>query len=1291
MVSPQDSQKSLRRRFLSLSVVAICIVSVLGSFLIVKDIRLAVRKTADKAEYSARGVLDYVKDTLGNEREAVPLLSEEPQVLSLLTSGSSADSAAAYHVLDGYKNNFGFSVIYVMDASGKVIASTNRDSATSFVGKNYGFRPYFRQAITGGNGRYFALGVTSNKLGYYVSAPVRDDKGQVRGVVVINVDLDGFKEYLNRFGTYLLTDERGIVLLSSLPGVSLKSLWGLEPSEKKILAASRQFGDGTFDPVFPPGTQRGKYLVLDGTRYVDAYSADADMGLAAMALMTTARIDRDKLTGTGILILVCVILLLLGYLLYWEGRNTLTARVNEKKYRTILETVPDLVLILDSAGNIQSTNGKEKERFGYEQENIVGRSIVELFPRVRREFMERSLEVLLKMGWARDEIYPLARADGEEVEISLSLSRPVSPGDAGNIVCVISDISELKKTERKLIAERDRTSKYIDAAEAILVLLDMDGKVRLVNLRGREILGRSREDILGKVAIENFIVPRARSAALELFGRVASGEPGGADSHDFPVLMSGGEERVVSWKLTPIVEDGAITGVLCAGEDVTQVKEYEQELRNSEHRYKTLSEQLTLHQSATMNIVEDLAEAKDQMEENNADLVRAKEELHEYSLGLEAKVSERTFELSILYEISNAISYTLDPHQLLRLIMESLFKVVKFDVCAALLFEATASSITMKTSYPQAAKFTEEIKESLTEATSMLTGEDIRNRPATVFVIPPDSEQDAPPDDHHGFDQIRSYFNVPFVVQGKTIGMINVSSCQENAFGEDDIKLIYTISNQASNAIERLRAVVTEEKSKMESMVESMVEGAVMIDQRDDVVVFNPQARIMLSFGPDEDISSEEFKERMSVLGMEKSIKECKLSNKQISRVVITRRENTERFLQCNVSPVKNPKEETIGVVITLRDITREKEVDRMKTEFVSTVSHELRTPLSITKEGISLVLDKIPGELNEKQYKILDTARDNIDRLARIINSLLDISKIEEGKTELRKDIVDICLLVKQVAASFGQMIKEKGVELKLDLPDSPMPIYADADRIIQVLTNLVANAYNFTEKGHIEIRVKGFRDTVECSVNDTGIGIAEEDLSKLFMKFQQIGRTAGAGAKGTGLGLSIARGIVELHHGDIRVESEKNKGTAFIFTLPTYTTEEVFKEHVDSAIIEAEAKGKSISLIIVSVSGLKDLGKEASDEEIQNILGGVAATVENSLRQQRDVLIKGYDEMIAILPDCDRKNALRVEGRLGKALEDYLENLNITEKVSLHFGSATYPEEAGTGRDLIRVAKNA
>ena len=199
-----------------------------------------------------------------------------------------------------------------------------------------------------------------------------------------------------------------------------------------------------------------------------------------------------------------------------------------------------------------------------------------------------------------------------------------------------------------------------------------------------------------------------------------------------------------------------------------------------------------------------------------------------------------------------------------------------------------------------------------------------------------------------------------------------------------------------------------------------------------------------------------------------------------------------------------------------------------------------------------SLVIDRIPGEINEKQESILVVAKDNIDRLARIINSLLDISKIEADKIEVRKEIFDIVPLIRQILFSFEPKAKTRNLELKTDFYAEKIEVFADLDKITQVFVNLIGNALKFTETGSITVGVKEFENEIQCFVLDTGIGIPKDGLHRVFNRFQQFGRTAGAGEKGTGLGLAIAKGLLELQGGRIWVESELGKGTKFTFVLP-------------------------------------------------------------------------------------------------------------------------------------------
>ncbi|MBI4711192.1 MAG: PAS domain-containing protein [Candidatus Omnitrophica bacterium] len=250
-------------------------------------------------------------------------------------------------------------------------------------------------------------------------------------------------------------------------------------------------------------------------------------------------------------------------------------------------------------------------------------------------------------------------------------------------------------------------------------------------------------------------------------------------------------------------------------------------------------------------------------------------------------------------------------------------------------------------------------------------------------------------------------------------------------------------------------------------------------------------------------------------------------------------------------------KEECIlGVSV---DVTEQRKVEAFRNEIVRTVSHELRTPLSIEKEGISLLMDEVVGPVNLEQKGILETVMRSIDRLARMITSLLDVSSIETGKIKLSQKMTDLEDLVKNVALEFKRRADEKGINLSVKLPECGVQVFVDPDKIIQVLSNLIDNAVKFTpEQGSVEISLTVLTREVECEVRDTGVGIAPENVGKLFEKFRQFARVAGPGEKGFGLGLSIAKGIMELHGGRIWIQSELGKGTRAIFSLPLYPKKE-------------------------------------------------------------------------------------------------------------------------------------
>ncbi|MCK5491682.1 MAG: HAMP domain-containing histidine kinase, partial [Candidatus Omnitrophica bacterium] len=231
------------------------------------------------------------------------------------------------------------------------------------------------------------------------------------------------------------------------------------------------------------------------------------------------------------------------------------------------------------------------------------------------------------------------------------------------------------------------------------------------------------------------------------------------------------------------------------------------------------------------------------------------------------------------------------------------------------------------------------------------------------------------------------------------------------------------------------------------------------------------------------------------------------------------------------------------------------KNMYEVQKEFTSTVSHELRTPLASIKLTVDLVLSGAPGPLTEDQTKFLTKTNNNVDRLCRLINDILDLSKFESGKMQLNLGFNDIRTIIQEDIETQQQVAKDKGLYLRAEIPQVIPKIPFDVDKIHQVLSNLISNAIKFVENGGITIFCinNAENNNVEINVKDTGKGINSDDMDKLFLKFQQLGDSRKQ-VGGTGLGLAICKEIIDRHGGKIWVESEIGKGSCFKFVLPIH-----------------------------------------------------------------------------------------------------------------------------------------
>jgi signal transduction histidine kinase/CheY-like chemotaxis protein len=242
-----------------------------------------------------------------------------------------------------------------------------------------------------------------------------------------------------------------------------------------------------------------------------------------------------------------------------------------------------------------------------------------------------------------------------------------------------------------------------------------------------------------------------------------------------------------------------------------------------------------------------------------------------------------------------------------------------------------------------------------------------------------------------------------------------------------------------------------------------------------------------------------------------------------------------------------------IGRLFVFRDVTHEREVDRMKTEFVALVSHELRTPLTSIRGYTDLILDGDAGEIDEEAREYLDVVKSNADRLVALVNDLLDISRLESGRIQLKLEDVNLSEVITLVVRTLSEMIATKKQTLSVDIDPALPPVRADRDKMIQIVTNYLSNAYKYTPAGgDIRITLTRVGDHARVAVTDTGYGIAPEDQARLFTRFYRVDNSMTREIGGTGLGLSIVKAFVELQGGEVGVESEPGKGSTFSFTAP-------------------------------------------------------------------------------------------------------------------------------------------
>jgi len=535
-----------------------------------------------------------------------------------------------------------------------------------------------------------------------------------------------------------------------------------------------------------------------------------------------------------------------------------------------------------------------------------------------------------------------------------------------------------------------------------------------------------------------------------------------------------------------------------------------------------------------------------------------------FSIAQEKEKVKRYGQLYLVDKLSGILSGDFDTHNIARPVFKLLKETFVIEALVILIFNEPEDELVIASDYELSGDALAQVIECLKKEALVKAKKEINENRLSIFL----QQGPAKAEGTSGFG---AFLALPLATKAKEEGVILIAGPKEGAFKAEDIIFLSIIASELALFIEneRVKKDLADAKQNLESMLGGMSEGVIGLDSAHRVMFINSAAKILL--GVNEIKMERPLWESLDKKEIVESFKDIACGSEfKIREISFSVGSRTEIF-KVYFAPISDSLGKPAGWIILLTDITKEKEIDRMKSEFISTTSHELRTPLAAIRESVMLILDGTTGALSKEQDRFLKIAKRNIDRLTTLINDLLDISKIESGKMQLKKSPYDIEEVIKGALEPMYILARENDLELKDEYEAGLPEVQCDADKIIQVITNLVSNSLKYTPAGgSISIKVSRcqsvqdkdiskiqgakdtFKDYLVVAVKDTGMGIDKNDFNRLFMKFGQLDGSLTRRSGGTGLGLVICKELVSMHGGEIWVESEVGKGSTFSFTLP-------------------------------------------------------------------------------------------------------------------------------------------
>jgi signal transduction histidine kinase len=505
--------------------------------------------------------------------------------------------------------------------------------------------------------------------------------------------------------------------------------------------------------------------------------------------------------------------------------------------------------------------------------------------------------------------------------------------------------------------------------------------------------------------------------------------------------------------------------------------------------------------------------------------------------------TERMREATALYKVSNLLMRTLNLDQVLEKVLDILQRTFGYLDCTILLVDEETGELEVKAT-----------RGCLQEAAGKVRfriGEGIVGWVAArkTALNVPDVSQDTRYVE--GMEQTGSEIAVPMIAGDTVIGVLDVQRAEANAFKDDDLRVLSSVAAQAAIAIERarlyaaerrLRTAIAEERAKLEAIIKGASDAIIVTNEGGRVVLMNPAAEQVFEAEPGTwvDRPLETVVENTDFLALWRS---CSLTDNGFCSDEIPLADG--RTLYAQTTPIAS-----VGRMAIMRDITHLKELDRMKSEFVSTVSHDLGSPLQVIQISAELI-PKL-GPVNQAQRDAINDIVRMVNKTATLVRSLLDLGRIEAG-VGMEMEPCQLVTVVNEALVGLEGRAKAKEIALQITLPRALPLVMGNPIRLGQVVTNFVTNAIKFTPGGGtVTISARETEGEVAIEVKDTGIGIAPEDQAHIFDKFYRVKSAQVSRIEGTGLGLAIVKSIVEGHGGRVWVDSEPGQGSTFGFALP-------------------------------------------------------------------------------------------------------------------------------------------